>query len=144
LAVHGVANTERPDSAALILLSDAAAKEDGLLQFSEVLQLRLNARLVVLSACDTAVGRLQGQDGAATLSRAFLLAGARSVVSTLWAVDDTVSAFLMKRFYQGVVAGKDAATALTQAKRDVIRTFGAKALPYHWGGFVLEGAAKPI
>jgi len=59
-------------------------------------------------------------------------------------VDDTVSAFLMKRFYQGVVGGKDAATALTQAKRDVIRTFGAKALPYHWGGFVLEGAAKPI
>lgn len=144
LAVHGVANTERPDSAALILLSDAGAKEDGLLQFSEVLQLRLNARLVVLSACDTAVGRLQGQDGAATLSRAFLLAGARSVVSTLWAVDDTVSAFLMKRFYQGIVNGRDAATALTQAKRDVIRTFGAKALPYHWGGFVLEGAAKPI
>lgn len=144
LAVHGIANTERPDAAALILLSDASAKEDGLLQFSEVLQLRLNARLVVLSACDTAVGRLQGQDGAATLSRAFLLAGARSVVSTLWAVDDTVSAFLMKRFYQGIVSGKDAATALTQAKRDVIRTFGAKARPYHWGGFVLEGAAKSI
>ncbi len=144
MAVHGVANTLQPDAAALILLSDPGANEDGLLQFSEVLHLRLNARVVVLSACDTAVGRLQGQDGAATLSRAFLLAGAKSVVSTLWSVDDTVSAFLMKRFYQGLASGKDTAAALTEAKRAVVRTFGTRALPYHWGAFVLEGASKPI
>ena len=144
MAVHGVANTVQPDAAALILLSDPGANEDGLLQFSEVLHLRLNAQVVVLSACDTAVGRLQGQDGAATLSRAFLLAGAKSVVSTLWSVDDTVSAFLMKRFYQGLASGKDTAAALTEAKRAVVRTFGTRALPYHWGAFVLEGASKPL
>ena len=144
MAVHGVANTVQPDAAALILLSDPGANEDGLLHFSEVLHLRLNARVVVLSACDTAVGRLQGQDGVATLSRAFLLAGAKSVVSTLWSVDDTVSAFLMKRFYQGLASGKDTAAALTDAKRAVVRTFGTRALPYHWGAFVLEGASKPI
>jgi CHAT domain-containing protein len=144
LAVHGVANNVQPDAAALIMLSDPGANEDGLLQSSEIVQLSLNARVVVLSACDTAVGRLQGQDGVATLSRAFLLAGAKGVVSTLWAVDDTVSAFLMKRFYQGLASGKDTAAALTEAKRSVVRTFGTRALPYHWGAFVLEGASKPI
>lgn len=144
LAVHGVANTARPDAAALILLADPIATEDGLLQLPEVLQLRLNAPLVVLSACETAVGRLQGQDGAVTLSRAFLMAGAHGVVSTLWAVDDTMSAFLMKRFYEGVVSGKDTVTALTEAKRTVVRTFGTKALPYHWGAFMLEGASKTM
>jgi CHAT domain-containing protein/tetratricopeptide (TPR) repeat protein len=144
LAVHGVANNVQPDAAALIMLSDPGANEDGLLQSSEIVQLSLNARVVVLSACDTAVGRLQGQDGVATLSRAFLLAGAKGVVSTLWSVDDTVSAFLMKRFYQGLASGKDTAAALTEAKRSVVRTFGTRALPYHWGAFVLEGASKPI
>ena len=75
LAVHGVANSERPDQAALILLSDPAAGEDGILQASEILQLRTNADLVVLSACDTAIGRLQGAEGIANLARAFLLSG---------------------------------------------------------------------
>ncbi|MCL4854979.1 MAG: CHAT domain-containing protein, partial [Bryobacteraceae bacterium] len=144
MAVHGVANTAQPDAAALILLSDPGANEDGLLQFSEVLHLRLNARVVVLSACETAVGRIQGQDGAVTLSRAFLLAGAKSVVSTLWSVDDTVSAFLMKRFYRGLASGKDTAAALTEAKRSVVRSFGTQALPFHWGAFALEGASNPI
>jgi len=83
LAVHGVANPQHPDRAALILLSDAGAGEDGILQASEIVHLRTNADLVVLSACDTAVGRLQGEEGIANLSRAFLLAGARTVVSTL-------------------------------------------------------------
>jgi CHAT domain-containing protein len=64
------------------------------------LQLHLNNPLVVLSACETGVGRLQVQDGAATLSRSFLLAGARAVISTLWPVDDTIAVFLMERFYQ--------------------------------------------
>ena len=144
LAVHGVANNAQPDAAALIMLSDPGANEDGLLQSSEILQLSLNARVVVLSACDTAVGRLLGQEGVATLSRSFLLAGAKGVVSTLWEVDDTVSAYLMKRFYQGLASGKDTAVALTEAKRSVVRTFGTRALPYHWGAFVLEGASKPI
>jgi CHAT domain-containing protein len=64
--------------------------------------------------------------------------------ATIWEVDDTISAFLMKRFYQQIAAGRDFGVALTEAKRSVVRTFGNRALPYHWGAFVLEGAAKPI
>jgi CHAT domain-containing protein len=85
LAVHGFADKIFPDRAALVLLSDPGTGEDGFLQSSEVVQLHLDADLVVLSACDTAVGPLQGQEGIANLSKAFMLAGARVVISTLWA-----------------------------------------------------------
>ena len=91
LAVHGFSSTADPDHAALVLLSDPSSGEDGFLQASEVVQLRLNADLVILSACDTAVGPVQGEEGIAALSRAFLLAGAKAVVSTLWSIDDTYS-----------------------------------------------------
>lgn len=145
LAVHGFADPTFPDRAALVLLSDPHAGEDGFLQASEIVQLRFDADLVVLSACDTAVGPLQGQEGIANLSKAFLLAGARTVVSTLWQVDDSSSLFLMKRFYAHLAANQSAAAALTAAKRDMLRTFGPKTVPYEWAGFTIEGAAwSPI
>jgi len=100
---------------------------------------------VVLSACDTAVGLLQGQEGIANLSRAFLLAGARTVISTLWQVDDSSSFFLMKRFYSHLLEKRSAASALTAAKRDLFRTYGGKAVPYQWAAFTVEGAAmQPV
>ncbi len=141
LAVHGFADSAFPDRAALLLLSDPKAGEDGFLQASEIVHLRLNADLVVLSACDTAVGPLEGQEGIANLSRAFLLAGARTVVSTLWQVDDDSSLFLMKHFYQHLSSTQSAASALTAAKRDMLRIFGQKALPYEWAGVIVEGTA---
>jgi len=124
-----------------VLLSDPSAGEDGFLQASEVVQLRLNAELVILSACDTAVGPIEGEEGIATLSRAFLLAGAKNVVSTLWSVNDTFSTFLMKQFYEHFAAGEPAAYALTTAKRDMLRKFGRKAVPYYWAGYTFEGVA---
>jgi CHAT domain-containing protein len=145
LAVHGFADSTFPDRAALVLLSDQSAGEDGFLQASEIVQLRFDADLVVLSACDTAVGALQGQEGIATLSRAFLLAGARTVVSTLWQIDDSSSLYLMKRFYAYLSENRSAASALTAAKRDLLRTFGPNTPPYLWAGFTIEGAAgRPI
>lgn len=145
LAVHGFADTTFPERAALVLLSDRPTGEDGFLQASEVVHLRFKADLIVLSACDTAVGPLQGQEGIANLSRAFLLAGARTVVSTLWQVDDSSSLFLMKRFYAHLLEKRSPASALTAAKRDMLRTFGRKAIPYQWAGFTIEGAAtQPV
>ena len=140
LAVHGFADSTFPDRAALVLLSDPSAGEDGFLQASEIVQLRLNTDLVVLSACDTAVGPLQGQEGIANLSRAFLLAGSRAVISTLWQIDDSSSLFLMKRFYAHLSSNESPASALTAAKRDMLRMFGRKTLPYEWAGFTIEGA----
>jgi CHAT domain-containing protein len=94
-----------------------------------------------LSACDTAVGPVQGEEGIAALSRAFLLAGAKAVVSTLWSIDDTYSLVLMKHFYKHLAAHEPAAYALTYAKRDTLRQFGRVAIPYYWAGFTFEGAA---
>src|ERR1019366_5202455 len=145
LAVHGFADSTFPDRAALVLLSDRLAGEDGFLQSSEIAQLRFDADLVVLSACDTAVGALQGQEGIANLSLAFLLSGSKTVVSTLWTIDDTSTLYLMKRFYVHLSEGNTAAFALTAAKRDMLKTYGAHAVPYYWASFRLEGLGdRPV
>ncbi|HEY2459373.1 MAG TPA: CHAT domain-containing protein [Candidatus Acidoferrum sp.] len=140
LAVHGVANEKHPERAALILLSDPSSGDDGILEASDIVHLRLNANLVVLSACDTAVGSLQGEEGIANLSLAFQLAGAKTVVSTLWSIEDTTTLYLMKRFYAHLAEKNTVAHALTAAKRDMLKTFGAQAIPYYWASFRLEGA----
>jgi CHAT domain-containing protein len=139
--VHGVANEQHPERAALILLSDTSSEDDGILEASEIVHLRTNADLVVLSACDSAVGRLQGEEGIANLSLAFQLAGAKAVVSTLWSINDTTALYLMKRFYVRLSENNTVASALTLAKRDMLRTYSAQAVPYYWAGFKLEGAA---
>ena len=128
-AVHAFTDPKFPERAALVLLNDAAAGDDGLLQPREIAQFRLNASVVVLSACDTAVGPTLGQEGVLNIARAFLLAGAQSVVTTLWAVSDSVSMALMRRFYENLSAGQDVAEALTRSKRAVIEQFGPDALP---------------
>jgi len=73
------------------------------------------------------------------LARAFLLSGARSVVATLWQIDDTFSSTMMQHFYKHLVAGKSVAEALALAKRDMMNTFGDAAVPYYWAGYTLEG-----
>jgi CHAT domain-containing protein len=98
------------------------------------------ADLVVLSACDTAVGRLQGEEGIANLSLAFQLAGAKTVISTLWTIEDTTALYLMKRFYAHLAEKNTVAHALAAAKRDMLKTYGAQAVPYYWASFKLEGS----
>jgi CHAT domain-containing protein len=142
LAVHAIVNEARPDRAALVLLSDPMNNEDGFLETAEIVQLPLNADLVVLSACDTAVGPVEGEEGISTLSRAFLLAGARTVVSTLWSIDDDSTLFLMRAFYTQLAQRKSVPDALRIAKQEMLKTFGStKALPYYWAGFTIEGLA---
>ncbi len=142
LAVHGVANEKHPERAALILLSDSTSGDDGVLEASDIVHLHTNADLIVLSACDTAVGRLQGEEGIANLSLAFQLAGAKSVVSTLWSIEDTTALYLMRRFYAHLAAKDTVAHALTAAKRDMLKTYGTQAVPYYWASLKLEGAGN--
>jgi CHAT domain-containing protein len=139
LAVHGVANSAFPDRASLVLGSSPSSGEDGLLQAREIRDLSLHAELVTLSACDTGTGKLLGQEGIASLERAFLLAGAKSVIASLWPADDTFTVALMKRMYQLLVGGVDKRVALRQAKLDLLTKFGDQALPIYWAGFTLVG-----
>jgi CHAT domain-containing protein len=144
LAVHGIANEKDPRRAALILLGDRSTGEDGILEADEILRLQTNAELVVLSACDTAVGSLQGQEGIANLARAFLLSGAKTVVSTLWSVDDVAALYLIRRFYAHLGEGLSSAEALTVAKRDILRRYGKEGTPYYWAGYKLDGLGNRI
>ena len=126
-AVHAFADPKFPERAALVLLSDSAAGDDGLLQPREIGQFRLNASVVVLSACDTSVGPTLGQEGVLNIARAFLLAGSRSVITTLWAVSDATSTAVMRRFYENLAAGDDVASALARSKAGVLEQFGDDA-----------------
>ena len=153
-AAHGVADPEYPlDSfLALSLLENQDLQHNGLLQAWEVIEnLQLNADLVVLSACTTAIGPNQGGEGLISLSRAFQIAGARSVLASLWAVNDASTAELMIRFYKHLLAGKTKDQALRAAQMEFIegpiqvpnqhgklveRDFSA---PKHWAAFQLIG-----
>jgi CHAT domain-containing protein len=138
MAVHGVTNTAEPDRAALVLAAGSES-EDGLWQAREIRRSRLNADLVVLSACDTGTGRLHGQEGVMNLAREFLTAGARSVVASLWSVDDRSTATLMGFFYDHLAAGIPVGESLRRAQLDLIKEYGAKAQPYFWAGFEVIG-----
>lgn len=142
LAVHGIASAKYPERAALVLGRDSKSEDDGLLQTREIANLALNADLVTLSACDTGVGRLQGEEGNASLQRAFLLAGAKTTLSTLWTADDTFTAALIKQFYKNLADGMDKGAALRTAKLELMKKFGDQAMPFYWAGFVLDGESS--
>jgi CHAT domain-containing protein len=99
IAAHGFADLKFPDRSGLLLGSDNSNLDDGLLQIREIRNLRLRAELVTLSACDAGAGKLEGQNGVASIVQAFLFAGARAVAASLWTADDVFTASLMGRFY---------------------------------------------
>jgi len=137
-AVHVAVDKDRPGRTALVLADGPDSSEDGLLQAREIAHLRLGARLVVLSGCNTGRPVFESSFANASLVRSFLFAGAKSVVATLWTIDDTFTAHLMGQFYGYLGRGSDAGTALELAKRDAIRTYGNAGMPL-WAGFQLVG-----
>jgi CHAT domain-containing protein len=143
-ALHSTIDDEFPDRSALVLSSQINDGEDDLLQAREIVGLDLNAELVTLSACDAGAGKIEGVAGMNSLVQAFLMAGARSVVATVWAADDTFTAALMRRFYANLRQGHDKAEALTLAKRELLRMNGPNALPFYWAGFRLVGDSHGI
>ena len=142
LAVHGFADTQYPERSALVLGKDPKSGDDGLLQVREIIRLRLNAELTTLSACDTGVGKLQGQEGVSNLVEAFLVAGSKSVVASLWSADDTFASALMDRFYQRLGQGEDTSSALRGAKLDLLAKYGDQVSPFYWAAFIAVGEAS--
>lgn len=140
IATHGFINEAQPDLSGLLLFPDTTAQEDHILYSGEVYNLNLNADLVVLSACETGLGKIASGEGLLGLSRAFFYAGAGNLVVSLWKVQDRATADLMVSFYQEHLEGKSAqfATPLRQAKLNMIRT-EEFSHPYYWSAFVLIG-----
>jgi CHAT domain-containing protein len=141
IAVHGLVNAASPLDSALAFspTAGADAADNGLLQAWEIFeQVRLRARLVVLSACNTAGSRERGGEGLLGLTRAFQFAGARSVVASLWRVPDEITPLLMRDFHRQVRRGVPLDDALARAQRARLRD-PATAHPYNWAAFILSG-----
>jgi CHAT domain-containing protein/tetratricopeptide (TPR) repeat protein len=136
-ACHGVLGQRSGTKPALVLSLEGDQRgEDGLLRVDEVTELRLNADLAVLSACRTGQGQVFRAEGVSGLAQAFLFAGCRGVVCSLWRVDDEATSELMAGFYGGLKAGLPAADALRRVQREMIRT---ERPPSQWAPFVLIG-----
>ncbi len=100
---------------------------------------------MTLSACNTGVGKIQGEEGVTNLAEAFLVSGAKAVVASLWSADNTYTLGLMERFYTRIAEGQDKAAALRQAKLDLLAKYGGQIPAYYWAAFVLFGdGGSPI
>jgi CHAT domain-containing protein/tetratricopeptide (TPR) repeat protein len=143
-ACHGLLDERFPLNSALALSipeHPQEGRDNGLLQAWEIFEeLRLEADLVTLSACDSGLGKELGGEGLVGLARAFQFAGAHSVLASLWSVSDVSTARLMKSFYTHLRQGKTKDEALRAAQLDLIRAKkGGLSHPYHWAGFALYG-----
>ncbi|BBD63376.1 TPR repeat-containing protein (plasmid) [Nostoc sp. HK-01] len=136
LATHGLFDDIQGLNSGIALTP--SGKDNGLLTASEILDLKLNAELVVLSACDTGRGRISG-DGVIGLSRSLISAGVPSVLVSLWSVPDAPTALLMTEFYQNLQKGSDKAQALRQA---MLTTMKNNPNPVDWAAFTLIGEAE--
>jgi CHAT domain-containing protein len=123
----------------LVLSYDGKGRGNMLLTLSEILDLKLHADMVVLSACNTGSGRVTKAEGVASLGTAFLAAGASSVTVSLWHVADTSTAALMKEFYSNLVQGKTKAESLAAARSALFSKEYVERNPYFWASFVLTG-----
>lgn len=140
-ATHGVINTQHPELSGIILsmLNQRGERENGFLQLHDIYKLNLSADLVVLSACRTGLGEEIRGEGLVGLTQGFLHVGAKSVVASLWQVDDRATAELMRNFYRAMFdEGLPPAAALREAKKAMWREPRWRA-PYYWAAFVLQG-----
>ena len=143
-ATHGLLNGEHPELSGLVfsLIDQEGKPQDGFLRLHEIYNLQLSADLIVLSACETGLGKEIKGEGLIGLTRGFMYSGAPRVVASLWNVDDLATAELMKLFYQGILKdGLPAGAALRAAQLELSRQ-KRWASPYFWAGFVLHGEWK--
>ena len=140
-STHGLLDSRHPELSGLVLslVDEAGRPQDGFLRLNDIYTLRLNADLVVLSACQTGLGKEVRGEGLIGLVRGFMYAGAPRVMASMWEVDDAATAELMKRFYRGVLQEKlTPAAALRAAQIEMLRKSHWQS-PYYWGAFVLQG-----
>jgi len=140
-ATHGVIDSERPALTGLVLslLDEHGNAQNGYVRLADIYNMRLDADLVVLSACQTALGKEIKGEGLVGLARAFMYAGAPRVVATLWEVNDAATSALMTRFYRGVLREqRSPAAALREAQLEISHDPRWSA-PYYWAGFVIQG-----
>ena len=143
-ATHASANDEFPDYSYLAFSGDSTTSN--LLYVKDLYNYEINADLVTLSACQTGIGKLQKGEGMLSLARAFNYAGASSIITTLWKINDQSTSEIITRFYQNLSNGLSKKEALRQAKLTYLKTSDDPLLnhPYYWSGIVLTGNTMPV
>ena len=139
-ATHGLVDSRRPEMSGLILslIDRNGRKQDGYLRLGEIYKLKLTADLVVLSSCESALGKDLEAEGIIGLPRGFLYAGAKSVIASLWKVDDEATAKLMAALYAGIQRGDSPSAALRGAQLKMAHD-EQWSNPYYWAAFALQG-----
>lgn len=146
LAMHTIINDSLPMYSKLVFSKpEVTSSDDGCLNAYEVYNMKLNARLAVLSACETGSGKLQGGEGVMSMARGFIYAGCPSVVMTLWQVEDKSGVNIMSDFYRYLSKGKRKDVALRMAKLNHLENSDPlTAHPHFWLGYVTIGNAEPL
>jgi CHAT domain-containing protein len=135
---HGTASRVSPLDSAVVLSADGNSHN---LYARDIANVKLHARLVTISACDSAGSRIYSSEGLVGLSWAFLRAGAQQVIAALWEVNDASTPRLMNRFYSGIASGEEPAVALRAAKLELLRSQTVYRRPFYWAPFVLYEAS---
>lgn len=143
LSTHGKANDKVGDFSFLAFHESTDSAENSWLYNRELYNLPLNADMVVLSACETGIGEWQKGEGIISMARGFSYAGAKSIITTLWSIDDQQTPELMEKFYRHLQSGMTKDAALRKAKLDYLQT-GHHPEPYYWAAFVPIGDMQPI
>jgi CHAT domain-containing protein/tetratricopeptide (TPR) repeat protein len=145
-ATHGILNSVHPDLSGVVLslVGEAGEPEDGFLRLRDIYNMKLNADLVVLSGCQTALGQEVSGEGLVGLTRGFFYAGAPRVVASLWNVGDQATAALMSRFYRGLLEEHLPPAAALRAAQLALSRDPRWHAPYSWAAFILQGEWKGL
>jgi|GEM_PF-1025140 len=138
ISTHSLLLKMRP----VIFLSNFDNRDNGLIEMNDIVKLKLNSDMITLSSCSSGLGRIDESEGIIGMVKAFYEAGAKSVVVSLWQVDDKYTADFMTLFYKNLSDGMDKSEALRQAKIRFIKNYSAN--PYYWSAFVLSGNTSEI
>ena len=145
LATHGMANDQDPDFALIAFTETNSNQEQHFLYVRDLYEMQLQADLVLLSACETALGPIERGEGVLSLARAFTIAGAQSVFTTLWSVNDQAAAQIVSLFYENLQKGLPKDLALQQAKLTFIQKSDDRAAnPFFWSPFILVGQTQAL
>jgi CHAT domain-containing protein len=141
IATHGLINSQHPELSGLVfsLVDQHGQAQDGFVKSFELYKLRLGADLVVLSACQTALGEQIRGEGLISLTRPFMYAGVPRVVASLWQVSDRATAELMTLFYRGMVRDHLSPAAALRSAQLSLSKSPRWSRPYFWAGFTLQG-----
>jgi len=146
LATHAFANDEFPDYSYLAFTQANDSVNNNMLYIKDLYNTTLHANMITLSACQTGIGKLQKGQGMMSLSKGFYYAGAKSLINTLWKINDKSTVRLMAYFYEELSKGQTKTEALQKAKLNYLATTEDSLLkhPYYWAAFTVSGNIEPI